>query len=95
MKLFSTATAIVLMLALAPLVIPQCPDERDTSRFTLAKVAIANRVLKQMKARLDTCTSQPKAKQSLCEEWADAGNKAAQDVQAAAFTEIDKLAAAR
>lgn len=80
------------MLMLVTPVIPQ-NSGRDTARFTRAKTAIANRVLEQMKARLATCESQPKAKRALCAEWADAGNKAAEDVEITAFAEIDKLAA--
>ena len=82
--------AIVALLTLTPASTPQqCPQ--DLSRFTDAKATIAKRVVEQSKARLETCQHQPKPKQALCAEWADAGNQAANDIMATAFAEIDKL----
>ena len=69
--------------------------QQDTSSFTKAKTAIAKRVVEQMKARLTMCENQPKSKQALCAEWADASNKAATDIEMTAFAEIDKLMAPR
>jgi hypothetical protein len=66
-----------------------------SSRFLLAKLAIAEQVQKQMQAREDTCKKQPAENQDLCAKWAEAGNDAALDIQATAFAEIDKLAAAQ
>jgi hypothetical protein len=65
----------------------------DTVNFTKAKIAIAQRVLKQEKARKVVCDGQTKEKRGLCEEWAKASNDAAVDVEVSAFSEIDKLAA--
>lgn len=65
--------------------------QQDTSSFTKAKLAIAKRVLEQMKDRQIVCENQPKSKQALCAEWADASNKAATDIEMTAFAEIDKL----
>ncbi|HEX3659947.1 MAG TPA: hypothetical protein VHU89_00850 [Acidobacteriaceae bacterium] len=86
-------TLFLLLLVLAPAALSQQPT-RDTSRFTQAKAVIAQRVLKQMKARLAVCDAQPPSKRALCAEWAKASNDAATDVELTAFAEIDKLAQA-
>jgi hypothetical protein len=82
----------VLLMSVPTAAIPQqCTC--DASRFTMAKLAIAKRVLQQMKDRQTVCESQPKEKQGLCVEWAEASNEAAKDIQAVSLAEIDKLAA--
>ncbi len=91
---FLRGITVLLILSLAPVVIPQCSGDKDPSRFTKAKLAVAKRVLEQMETRAATCNSQPKDKRDLCEKWAEAGNSAAKDVQAVAFAAIDKLAEA-
>jgi hypothetical protein len=83
------------VVALASLrAVPQCPAHaQDPSPYINAKVTIAKRALKQAQARLETCEKQPKSKQALCAEWAESSNQAADDIEAAAFAEIDKLMA--
>lgn len=88
---FAAVTLLAIVICAQPAV-PQCTD-KDHVRFTQAKVAIAQSVLAHEKARLQVCQGQPEDKQSLCAEWASESNKAATEVQAAAFAEIDKLAA--